>query len=607
MKKYFIYAVSALALAGCSSDDFLGGQPSPTKLTDNNVINFNGSSSATTRGVLNGTTNPTAASKLGENFVVYGYKTLSGTTPKTSVVYDHYNVNWAGPANHTESNTNGWEYVGYDPNVLSGLSGVKQTIKYWDYSATQYDFIAFSFGEATQVTTDPANANQVKASKVTIANNVNGYSGPTYTLTGAVKDLAKVYIADRVTAKKDVSQPSPNPLANRLVPYGKPIPFNFRSLGTKVRIGLYEIIPGYSVKDVKFYKNNSDKNGNNGANPCLYASGTTIPAGSGTMTVSFPTVAESNTDYNKAHVKWSVADGNSNVVSVLELEKYSLGNNNADQKEAQGDYLVRTSTAARNASYKTVLPAEVGALTLKVDYTLVSIDGSGETINVKGATAVVPEVYTKWEPNYAYTYIFKISDNTNGSTGGTSDPAGLYPITFDAIVTETEDGLSETITTVSEPSITTYAKGAVNDEYVHDSNVYVSVKAGSSNVILSLTDPDTNCALYTAVCDDGYNGGITESTVANCIANGTKDTSGTWTATATDAHSKTLTVKAVEAAANDHLNIVPEIDAKDAADGNAITGNFAKFTPTAGTYVFEYTDKDDPANPKKYYKVIKVN
>ena len=77
MKKYFIYAVSALALAGCSSDDFLGGQPSPTKLTDNNVINFNGGSSATTRA----TSGEQAAKKLGKNFFVYGYKT-SGSTPQ---------------------------------------------------------------------------------------------------------------------------------------------------------------------------------------------------------------------------------------------------------------------------------------------------------------------------------------------------------------------------------------------------------------------------------------------------------------------------------------------------------------------------------------------
>lgn len=595
MKKYFIYAVSALALAGCSSDDFLGGQPSPTKLTDNNVINFNGDRSSTTRATKTGGDD---AAKLGKNFVVYGYKT-SGVNK--SVVYDHYNVNWAGTANQnqTESNTNGWEYVGYDPNDLSGLpDGSKQTIKYWDYSADQYDFIAFSLGadgdgnrELTQIKDGTPTSGQVLVSKIS--------NTPEYTLTGAVDDLAKVYIADRVTAKKDVSQQQQ--IANRLVPYGT-IPFNFRSLGTKVRIGLYETVPGYSVKDVKFYK--SDNENTTTDKPCLYASTATIPAGSGTMTVSFPEDDKNETDYNKAHIKWSVADGNSNVVSVLELENYSLGNNNADQKEAQGDYLVRTSTAARNASYKTVLPAKVGALKLKVDYTLVSIDGSKETINVTGATAVVPEVYTNWEPNYAYTYIFKISDNTNGSTG--DGHTGLYPITFDAIVTETEDGLSETITTVSEPSITTYAMDAVNDEYVHDSNVYVSVVKAGSNVTLSLTDPNTNCALYTAK-SDGYNGGITESTVANCLVKGTQSPNGTWIVT--DAQGKKLTVKTVETdeTANG-LSIATEIDAKDAADGNAITGNFAKFTPTAaGTYVFEYTDKTNSNDIKKYYKVIKVN
>ena len=54
-----------------------------------------------------------------------------------------------------------------------------------------------------------------------------------------------------------------------------------------------------------------------------------------------------------------------------------------------------------------------------------------------------------------------------------------------------------------------------------------------------------------------------------------------------------------------NLSVVTEIEAKDAADGNAISGNFAKFTPaTAGTYVFEFTNDD--SNTTKYYKVIKV-
>lgn len=583
MKKYFIYAVSALALAGCSSDDFLGGQPSPTKLTDNNVINFNGGSSATTRAE-----GQAAATKLGNNFVVYGYKNGS------EKVYDHYNVNWAGDnsKNQTESNTAGWEYVGQTPNMLSSLpSGSVQTIKYWDYSASQYDFVAFSLGRKvgenryiTQVKDQEPNTSNHEV-KVTAINNT-----PTYTLTGAVEDLAEVYIADKVTAKPTVS----NPIDNRLVAYQSAVKFNFRSLGTKVRIGLYEIIPGYSVKEVKFYK--SDNENTTTDKPCLYASTATIPAGSGTMTVTFgpnndPT---NNTDYNKAHVKWAVAT-NSRNTSVLGLTDYSLGTNNPDKnEEAQGNYLVRTSTDAKNATYETVLPAEVGALTLKVDYTLVSIDGSGETINVKGATAVVPDVYTKWEPNYAYTYIFKISDNTNGSTGG--NVTGLYPITFDAIVTETDDGLSETITTVSYPSITTYAKGAVDkDEYKVNTNIYVKVMDAGTDAILSQESGSTNCAFYTAVSSNNYIGGITESTVANCLVNGTENPNGTWTAT--DAHTGTLTVSNAGG-----LSIVDKIEADDAPDGNAISGNFAKFKPTkAGYYVFQYWNSTG-----KYYKVIKV-
>lgn len=575
MKKYFIYAVSALALAGCSSDDFLGGQPSPTKLTDNNVINFNGGSSSTTRSELTG---KSAADKLGGKFVVYGYKTNSDDSQ--SKVYDHYDVHWKGTANHTESNTNGWEYVGYYPNALSGLSGVTQTIKYWDYSAKQYDFIAFAFGAAIQTTLNDVPDGSVNASKVKTDTNPN----PQYTLTGKVADLAKVYIADRVTA---MATPTNVTKPNLLSKYGDPIQFNFRSLGTKVRIGLYETIPGYSVKVVKFYQ--ADDDGTNNADPCLYASLATIPDGSGTMTVTFgPNDDANKTDYNKAHVSW---DGTPNT-KVLSLPNYAKGAQ--ESKETAGtDYLVRTSSEARGTdNYKTVLPAKVGALKLKVDYTLVSIDGSGETINVTGATAVVPAVYTNWEPNYAYTYIFKISDNTNGTTGDGS-PAGLYPITFDAIVTKTEDGLSETITTVSEPSITTYAMGAVGNEYKVNTNIYVSVKAGS-DVTLSLTSPGNNCALYTAE-SDGYNGGITESTVANCLVPATENPNGTWTVT--DAQDKKLTVKTATG-----LSIKAEIAAGDAPDGNAISGNFAMFTPTkAGYYVFQYWN-----GSSKYYKVIKV-
>lgn len=119
---------------------------------------------------------------------------------------------------------------------------------------------------------------------------------------------------------------------------------------------------------------------------------------------------------------------------------------------------------------------------IKCDYTLISDDVSGETIKVTGATAAIPAAYSKWEANTRYTYLFKISDKTNGTTGDPNnpdDPAGLYPITFDAVVTEMADKTQGTTTTVATPSITTYQKGSVVEngsiKYVAGKEIKVTV------------------------------------------------------------------------------------------------------------------------------------
>lgn len=85
MKKYFIYAASALALASCSSDDFLGDNPG-NEQNASSAINFGGETGKTTRA---NNTGKDAATALGNKFVVFGYKTTGSTT---STVYDHYNI-----------------------------------------------------------------------------------------------------------------------------------------------------------------------------------------------------------------------------------------------------------------------------------------------------------------------------------------------------------------------------------------------------------------------------------------------------------------------------------------------------------------------------------
>lgn len=565
MKKYFFFAAAALALASCSSDDFVGTGNTGNNEVDNAAINFNSGTNKVTRSTKTGAA---AASDLNNNFVVFGYKT-TGTNKST--VYDHYNVNYiAGSEGQTESNTKGWEYVGQQKNSLNTVAD-NQTIKYWDYSADQYDFVAFSFGTAVQGTATD------KTGKV-VASTVD--QTPKYTLEGSVDDLAKCYISDRATAKKTAT--------TKVTKYGEPVTFNFRSLKSQVQLAIYETVPGYSIKDVVYYSGNDTKLSGSDNIPTLYDKDGKIPAGDGTMTITFPQTDETKTDFNQAKVEWN---GSSNT-STINWDK--LGLKNAESKEATGEiYLGRDITNKSASGYKNVLPGtEVKELTLKVDYTLVSTDGSGETIKVTGAKATIPDVYTQWKPNYSYTYIFKISDKTNGGTGGSTDPKGLYPITFDAVVTETETGQQNTITTVEDNSITTYAKGAVGEEYKEGDNIYVSV---GNNLALHVADAEgsvtKNIALYT-VTASGYP--ATEANVALALKNGTQ-TGNTWKLTE---DTKSLTVET-----NNTIALAAEIAAGDAVDGNAISGNFAKFTAAANTiYAVEYTAPDG----KKYYKVIIV-
>lgn len=578
MKKYLIFAASALALASCSSDDFLGENPG-TAQNATTAINFGGEAGKTTRGIQEGST---AAATLGNHFVVFGDKTNAAGT---QAVYDHYDVKWIGDGadKKTQTNQHGWEYVGYTPNKNSDLvTDAKQSIKYWDYSASEYNFAAFSLGKLTDETdpTDPYKK-QLKDATGTIADgNVKiskiGSKATTYTVEGAVGDITKLYISDRITAK-------PNGTTSPDIDYNKPVQFNFRALKTLVRMGIYETVNGYSVKDVKFYKSNNTDAGA----PSLYATDKNIPAGKGTATITFGT---STTDgsYNKALVAWTSETNDKDITfKALTLK-------DAESKEAAGNnYLGRTSAdASLPNKYNEVIPsAKIGALTLKVDYTLVSTDGSKEEIKVTGATAVVPAEYTKWQPNYSYTYIFKITDKTNGNTGDPTKP-GLYPIVFDAVVTETENGIQNTITTEETPSITTYAKGNVdNNEYKSTDNIYACVTDATTGQNVDLYENNAGAFTYYAQLYKLTTGDNITEAEAEAVINATGMTLG----------GKTL--EKDRAYATDALDshFVEKIDATDATDGVEISGKFFKFKVDAGTYVFAYKKGD-----VKSYKVIKI-
>ena len=513
-KNLFLAALAIVALASCTDSEFVGdNSPDNNPTANENAIVFNSGAKTVTRADHVGAD---AADLLGEKFIVEGFK---GDGSAMDEVFNNYYVNWtANTAGKTESNTSDWEYVGTAAAAPSTLpSGATQSIKYWDYNTSQYDFAAYSTGKLTDSkikNPDYASALSEGEVKISTITKADPYAGPTYTLTGDIAGLKECYISDLVTAYKTNSSSSD---------YNKEVQLSFRKLASKVRLAFYETVPGYSVKEVEFYQDDATTaiDANISSNTTATLIGTFN--NKGTYTISFPTIGstkKTESDYNKAHVAFAPETSGTSTTATYGTLNYGA----REHYETEGNYyLGRTSKFATFAGtegvhyYTDVLPNETsGALELRINYKLVSTDGSGEVITIHGAKAFIPSVYATWKPNYAYTYIFKISDNTNGWTSTVdTDPTGLYPITFDAVVVDAEDNTQSTITTVATPSITTYQKGhdvtkdGYKDEYKVPTNatstdaktndaIYAQVMVnGAIKSDLNATTPDTKSFFYT--------------------------------------------------------------------------------------------------------------
>ncbi|MBO7137757.1 MAG: membrane lipoprotein lipid attachment site-containing protein, partial [Bacteroidaceae bacterium] len=234
MKKYLFIATALAALASCSDDTFVG-ETSPNEANGNGAISFNSSSRAITR------SDGTTADKLNNNFVVFGYKTVSDNA---STVFNNYQVNWVtNTAGTTESNSANWEYVSYKNlpfgtttasgetlndrgvqyNATTSTTNIEQSIKYWDFSARAYDFFAYSLGTGVDDNDDEGEENQyAKASAMST-------SPDTYTLEGTAAQLGTCYISNKNTVVPSASATE--------------VDLEFRSFLSQIQLMFYETIP----------------------------------------------------------------------------------------------------------------------------------------------------------------------------------------------------------------------------------------------------------------------------------------------------------------------------------------------------------------------------
>ena len=479
MKKIYLTlaTLAVIALASCSNDEVTGVSSPTEELTPPGTISFSGGSSAITRADLYGSA---AAAKLGNKFVVYGTKHVSAennTAANDAVVFNNFQVNWkASSAGTTASNSSDWDYLGlqaYDNTPTS------QGIKYWDYSAAQgHTFYAFS---SSDISFPKASSDRVQVSKVTA--DASSVYNKGYALTVKLNaKLNDIYFSDRVPVAKD--------------DYDKTVNFTFRNIGAKVRFGFYETIPGYTVKIDKFY----------------------IDADASAAVTTFPAMKDAKNDGFYAALQ-NVKNPTSTTNQVLNVTYYPattatevINRPRLTNPTAGYNYYLKLGTAAgiinktlgttsaaptwvdgTSGDYTPVFPFEGNSnpLLLKLDFTLTADDGSPDVIHVRGARAVVPAQYVQWKSNFAYTYLFKISDKTNGTTGAVdgngdpTDPEGLKPITFDAIVVDVDEELQQTITSISTNSITTYSEGAITNEYTRGKPIYVVVSNSSTGAVIT--------------------------------------------------------------------------------------------------------------------------
>ena len=571
-------ALAIMTMASCSDNDFVGDQEALNS-SGNGAISFDLNKPAITRGDKTGSA---AATDLSNQFIVYGEKNeinagetganvdkAAGTTGREGhLVFKNYLVDWVdNSAYTTTSNTKGWEYVGlklddntatpvtttYSTHITPNSGTGEQTIKYWDFGANSYTF--------TAVSALPAD---ITAGDVTITKTESGSTvydkGYTVALT-ANAHLDNLFFSERqpITASSNTDRTQTNT-------YGGNVTFRFHNMASKVRVAMYETIPGYTVTINKFTVDTDgadpafgdmvdDVTANFAANLQNCASGT-----AGTLTVKY---VSSGTTINHPTVSFGGTKAKVLALGTGLRENITIG------ESATG----ATYDKAEKA-YTSVFPNETNTqnLKLKLSYTLTA-PVTGETTVISNKTAVVPAQYLQWKPGYAYTYIFKITDDD------------LYPITFDAVEMISEDGKAEYITTVSEPSITTFGVNSSTgkyvtggSEYAAGSDIYATIMDGSSVKDFTLGS-DVN--VYKVTTTDATNFPITEAAVAESLAE--------------IVGSKKITCTNENANASSCFTAVPaEVTTVPGEDGVDITGTHALkltgavATTTTTAYAIEY-------------------
>ncbi len=450
MKKSLILALAATTMAACTNDvDY----SSSDQGNPNNTIGFQ---------VL-GRNSITRAQSLQDaghyNFGVFAYK----SSDNVNNVMSNYLVGYMDDAKgyKKSGSTTGdqpgvadgqsyWMYEGLGNKEYFGTyaggaldtfytsNNARQFLKYWDKSAEFTCFYAYApyvgttdAGKNLRVTYVDGQEQSATGGDTYVMNIPNG------TIVAGYDDASRyefMYASAKVLRAE----------------YGHDVSLDFNRLVAKVNIKFWEDIPGYKVRII-------DLDGN------------TYKGVQAAASIKEPGVGiygyKGGKYYVSNGVKIQFIDGkmtgikqykgetkDNNIPLVFDAPTAAqIGDNRYTASASATTYyaIPKGSSANVLANNSTNFSADGTApeadlaltgFTFHVSYELTAED-SGERIIVKNATVHVPCNYCNWKENTHYTYIFKITTNSNGSSETDpeikpTDPEvptvqSLYPIVFD--------------------------------------------------------------------------------------------------------------------------------------------------------------------------------
>lgn len=422
MRKLLLIATTATLLAGCANDDIIDKPDTPEAMS----ISFMFDQKNMTRA------DASLQSTGHYNFGVWAYKNTDTASP----VMDNYLVGYMGTSkgyrfNTTSQTTLGdipgsadgksqWAYENLGKNQYkyndntSGYYTASQTaymsnkdeqwLKYWDYSSASTEF--YGYTPYINGTNTPTFASQ----KMTF---------PDAAIEAGYDDMAKY---EFMYAYKKIDKDN----------YGKDVPLAFKRMVAKINLKFYEDLPGYSVKILDLGGNTSNDATGIQATPSK----------------------KTDTSYDRAdqfYIKAGAVVDFSGDAPTLSVTGNTNSTSNLTFVTPTADAIGETATTA-TPSTTTYYGIPLGdgnttGFTFHVSYQLQSLD-TDEVITVNNATVYVPSTSVEWKPNTAYTYMFKITQNTTGTTDSSKPTAddyvnpvpntdkALYPIVFDNCTVE---------------------------------------------------------------------------------------------------------------------------------------------------------------------------